>query len=345
MGGHNAVAGSDTLYEMTLEELQKKKIGVLMGGISPEREISLKSGKAVLRALLAKGYHACSIDVNRAVAADLSAQKIEVAFIALHGPWGEDGTIQGLLELMGIPYTGSGVLASALAMNKIMAKKIFCFHKLPTPEFQVVPSGYDGAKIALRLPLVAKPVCGGSTIGISIVESRNELRNALTKAAAFDQEIFVEHYVEGRDITVGILAGEQLPVIEIVPKSGFYDFEAKYSPGKTDYVVPARVPDKISKNAQDLALEAYHALHCAGAARVDFRMDQQGMLTILEVNTIPGLTETSLLPMAAAEAGIDFSALSETILLAACLHSSSKPQTNVRGEGSLRSESGSGNKT
>jgi len=310
-----------------------------MGGFSSEREISLKTGKAVLGSLLAKDYHACGIDVSRAIAAHLSAEKIEVAFIALHGPWGEDGTIQGLLEMMGIPYTGSGLMASALAMNKIMAKKVFSYHKLPTPEFQVVPRGYDSGEIAFGLPLVVKPVCGGSTIGISIVKCRDELRDALTKAAACDEEIFVERYVDGRDITVGILAGEYLPVIEIVPKSGFYDFEAKYSPGKTDYVVPARVPNEIAENAQKLALEAYHALQCAGAARVDFRMDQQGKLTILEVNTIPGLTERSLLPMAAAKAGIDFSALTERILLAARLHSSSKQQSNAWREASPRSES------
>ena len=328
---------------MTLEELKTKKIGVLMGGISSEREISLKTGGAVLKALLAKDYHASGIDVGRSIATHLAEQKVEVAFIALHGPWGEDGTIQGLLEMMGIPYTGSGVMASALAMNKVMAKKIFSSHKLPTPECQVVPCGYDSVEIALGLPLVAKPVCGGSTIGISIVKSQDELRAALAKAAEHDQEIFVEQYIEGRDITVGILNGEPLPVIEIVPKSGFYDFEAKYAPGKTDYVVPARVPDAITENAQKLGVAAYHALQCAGAARVDFRMDEQGMLTILEVNTIPGLMEKSLLPMAAAEAGIDFSTLTERILFAARLHSSSKQPSGARQEASLRAGSGISN--
>lgn len=328
---------------MTLEALKTRKIGVLMGGISPERAISLKSGRAVLKALSAKAYHVCGIDVSRSIAADLSAQKVEVAFIALHGPWGEDGTIQGLLEMMGIPYTGSGVMASSLAMNKIMAKKLFFYHKLPTPEFQMVPSGYDRVKLALGPPLVAKPVCGGSTMGISIVKSEDELQDALARAAAYDQEIFVEQYIDGRDLTVGILNGQHLPVIEILPKSGFYDFEAKYSPGKSDYVIPARVSDEITKNAQNLALEAYHALHCAGAARVDFRMDQQEALTILEVNTIPGLTERSLLPMAAAEAGIDFSALTESMLRAARLHSSSKQQNNPHQETSLRAGSYTGN--
>jgi D-alanine-D-alanine ligase len=326
-----------------LEELKTKKIGVLMGGISPEREISLKTGGAVLKALLAKGYHASGIDVARSIATHLAEQKIEVAFIALHGPWGEDGTIQGLLEMIGIPYTGSGVMASALAMDKVMAKKIFSYHKLPTPEFQTVPRGYESVSIGLGLPLVAKPVCGGSTIGISIVKSQDELRGALETAAEYDEEIFVEQYVDGRDITVGVLNGEHLPVIEIVPKSGFYDFEAKYAPGKTDYVVPARVPDETRENAQKLGVAAYHALQCAGAARVDFRMDQQGMLAILEVNTIPGLTERSLLPMAAAEAGIDFPALTERILLAARLHVSSKHLSSAQEEGSLKAGSVSNN--
>jgi D-alanine-D-alanine ligase len=309
-------------------KFKKKRIGVLMGGISPEREISLKTGRAVLKSLLAQDYHAIGLDAGRSIAARLTEEKVGVAFVALHGPWGEDGTIQGLLEMMGIPYTGSGVLASALAMNKTMAKKVFSYHELPTPEFQIVPCGHDSMKIGISLPLVAKPVCGGSTIGISIVNSEGELRDALAKAAEYDQEIFVEHYVEGRDLTVGVLNGEHLPVIEIVPKSGFYDFEAKYSPGKTAYVVPARVPDDVTEKAQNLAVAAYRALACAGAARVDFRMDRHGMLTILEVNTIPGLTERSLLPMAAAESGIDFSALTERMLLAASLHSSAKQRSS-----------------
>jgi len=305
---------------MTREELKRKRIGVLMGGLSPEREISLKTGRAILSSLLEKGYQALGIEVDRSIATHLLKEKIEVAFIALHGPWGEDGSIQGLLEIMAIPYTGSGVLASALAMNKIMAKKIFYYHQLPTPQFQVISYGYELFEVAMDPPLVVKPACGGSTIGTSIVKSRNELEEALKKAAEYDQETLVERYVDGKDITVGILNGKHLPVVEIVPKSGFYDYDSKYTPGKTEYIVPARLPQEIAEKAQKLGVAACRALQCSGAVRVDFRLDRKGNLMILEVNTIPGLTETSLLPMAAVEAGIDFPTLTERMILSARLN-------------------------
>ena len=299
-----------------------------MGGLSAEKEISLKSGKAVLKALLEKGYQPLGIEVDRSVTTHLFKEKIEVAFIALHGPWGEDGSMQGLLEMMGIPYTGSGVLASALAMDKVMAKKIFCYHQLPTPQFQVVSYGHGRPELTIDTPLVVKPVCGGSTLGTSIVKSRNELEKALRKAAEYDREIMIEKYVDGKDITVGILNGEYLPVIEVVPGGGFYNYDAKYSPGRTEYIVPARLPQGLTQKAQKLAVAAYRALVCSGAARVDFRMDGKGNPAILEVNTIPGLTETSLLPMAAAQVGIDFPNLTERILFSARLHINAKAIKN-----------------
>ena len=308
---------------MTREKLKKKKIGVLMGGLSPEREISLKTGQAILKGLSEKDFQAIGIDVDREIPARLVEERIEVAFIALHGPWGEDGTIQGLLEVMGIPYTGSGVLASALAMNKAMAKKIFLYHRLPTPEFQVVVSG-TRSTVSIAPPLVVKPVCGGSTIGTSIVKSEKEIDDALQRAAYYGEEILLEQYVEGVDITVGVLNGEPLPVIQIVPKSGFYDYASKYTLGKTEYLIPAPLPETITKNAQDLGVAAYQALGCRGAARVDFRLGEHGALTILEVNTIPGFTETSLLPMAAARVGIDFPSLAERVLLSARLYIDAK---------------------
>ena len=304
---------------MTKEELKKKKIGVLMGGLSSEREISLKTGRAILKGLMEKKYQAVGIEVDRDIPVRLLEGKIEVAFIALHGSWGEDGTVQGLLELMGIPYTGSGVLASALAMNKVMAKKIFLYHYLPTPEFQVVLYGTH-TTVSMAPPLVVKPVCGGSTIGTSIVMSQAEIGEALHKAAFYGGEILVEEYIEGTDVTVGILNGEPLPVIQIVPKSGFYDYTSKYTPGKTEYIIPAPLSHHTTQQAQMLGVAAYRALECMGAARVDFRLDQKGELLILEVNTIPGLTETSLLPMAAAQMGIDFPSLTERILLSARLY-------------------------
>jgi len=305
---------------MTPEDIKGKKVGVLLGGVSPEREISLKTGKAILRALGEKGYQAAEIDVDLSVAERLRERRIEVAFIALHGPLGEDGSVQGLLEMMGIPYTGSSVLASAVAMNKVMSKKVFCYHQLPTPRFQTISYRREHASVTLAAPMVVKPACGGSTIGISIVQSHDELEGALREAATYDQEVLIEEYVEGVDITVGILNGESLPPIEIVPRSGFYDYESKYTLGKTEYMIPARLSRELTEHAQMLGLAAYNALQCAGAARVDFRLDNKENLTILEVNTIPGLTETSLLPMAAAHAGLDFSGLVETILCGARLH-------------------------
>lgn len=305
---------------MTSEELKRKRIGVLMGGFSPEKEISFKTGKAILRALLEKNYQVLSIEVDGSLAEQLLKENIEIAFIALHGPLGEDGSVQGLLEVMGIPYTGSCVLASALAMNKIMAKKIFCYHQLPTPQFQTIFYGSDLAMVTLPLPVVVKPACGGSTIGTSIVSSPSELDAALREAAQYDQELLIEEYIDGVDITVGVLNGEYLPPIEIVPKSGFYSYESKYTPGKTEYIIPARLSQETTEKAQTLGLTAYRALQCSGAARVDFRADRHGNLTILEVNTIPGLTEMSLLPMAAAHTGIDFPTLVEKILLSAQLH-------------------------
>ncbi|MBN2468307.1 MAG: D-alanine--D-alanine ligase [Deltaproteobacteria bacterium] len=305
---------------MTKEMLRKKRIGVLMGGISPEREISLKTGKAIARALADKGYQTCAIDVDRTVVERLVREQIDIAFIALHGPWGEDGTIQGLLELMEIPYTGSGVLGSALAMNKEAAKTIFSYHQLPTPRFQVFCLQDDVSKITIPVPAVVKPVSGGSTIGTSVVRADHEFKEALEKAAEYDHAILIEEYVEGSDITVGILDGEYLPVVEIVPKSGFYDYESKYLPGKTEYIVPARLPREVAEKAQEMAVVAYRVLHCSGAARVDFLVERTGGLMILEINTVPGLTETSLLPMAAAEAGIDFPTLVERMLFSAQLH-------------------------
>lgn len=309
-------------------EMKQKKIGVLMGGLSAEREISLKTGNAILTALKDQGYQAVKIEVDHAIAATLLEERIAVAFIALHGPWGEDGSIQGLLEMMGIPYTGSSVLASALAMHKVMAKKIFCYHNLPTPPFQVVHQGDDHQALALTLPVVVKPVCGGSTIGTTIVQRREDLEEALRCAAEYEPDILIEQFVDGVDITVGVLNGKALPIVEMVPKSGFYDFRSKYTPGQTEYIVPARLSAETTSTAQRMAVAAYQALQCAGAARVDFRLDRAGALNILEVNTIPGLTATSLLPMAAAKAGIDFSTLVAQMLGTARLFITAKDVTN-----------------
>jgi D-alanine-D-alanine ligase len=308
---------------MKNQSLKKKKIGVMMGGLSREREISLKTGKAILKALTEKGYTACAIDVNQDVAETLIKKKIECAFIALHGRFGEDGTIQGMLELMRIPYTGSGVLASALALHKIMTKKIFLCEKIPTPPFEVVQRqdiGKDPLRnISLPLPLVIKPAREGSTIGVSIVRAEEELVPALKEAGKYDDEILVEKFMKGREITVGILEDIPLPVIEIVPKSGFYDYHSKYTKGETQYIVPARIPREKYLYAQDMSLKAFQTLGCSGCARVDLMTDENDDSFVIDVNTMPGMTETSLLPKAANYVGITFEDLVERILLGASL--------------------------
>jgi len=294
-----------------------------MGGLSREREISLKTGKAILKALTEKGYTACPIDVGQDIVETLIKKKIECAFIALHGRFGEDGTIQGMLELMRIPYTGSGVLASALALHKIMAKKIFLCEKIPTPSFEVFRRQEIGKdppkKISLPLPLVVKPAREGSTIGVSIARTEEELVLAFKEAGKYDEEILVEEFIKGKEITVGILEEIPLPVIEIVPKSGFYDYHSKYTKGETQYIIPARVPREKYLNAQEMSLKAFRVLGCSGCARVDLMADEKGDPFVIDVNTMPGMTETSLLPQAAGYAGIAFEDLVERILLGASL--------------------------
>lgn len=295
-----------------------------MGGQSSEREISLRTGQAILKALREKGYQAFSLDPGKDIGIRLREEGVEIAFIALHGRLGEDGCIQGLLEIMGIPYTGSGVMASALAMNKIMAKEIFAFHKIPTPEFVSFKEEEIRKKkiedcCKISLPVIVKPVEEGSTIGVTIVRERKDLRGAVKKALSFGNSVLIEKYIEGREMTVSVLNGEVLPVIEILPRSGFYNYKAKYTKGFTNYLLPASLEKKRYKEIQELALKAYKALGCEGAARVDFMVDKDQRPYCLEVNTIPGLTETSLLPQAAQAAGIDFNELVERMLKGASL--------------------------
>ncbi len=306
---------------------KKKKIGVLMGGLSREREISLRTGKAIHKALLEKGYTACPVDVGRDIAERLMKEKIEIAFIALHGRYGEDGTIQGMLELMGIPYTGSNVLASALCLHKIMAKKILLHEKVPTPPFEFLKREEVERealrKISLPLPLVVKPAREGSTIGISIVRREEELLRALKEAGKYDEEILIEAFMKGKEITVGILNDIPFPIIEIVPRSGFYDYHSKYTKGETEYIIPARIPREKYLHAQEISLRAFQALGCSGFARVDLMTDEEGNPFVIDVNTMPGMTETSLLPKAAEFVGISFGELAERILLGASLKTES----------------------
>lgn len=293
---------------MTREELKGKRIGVLMGGLSAEREVSLKSGQGVCDALCTSGFTAIPIDVGRDLPRVLARERIDVAFVALHGRFGEDGTVQGLLELMGIPYTGSGVLASALAMDKVFAKTAFQEAGLTVTPYRVISPGSppDPVVEELGLPLVVKPAREGSSVGVSIVRDPAGFSRGVALAARFDDKIIAERYVKGREIQVAILDDEPLGTIEIIPANEFYDYEAKYTDGKARHVCPAPLSPEAEKRVLDDALKAHKALECSGYSRVDFLVTGEGIPYILEVNTLPGMTPLSLFPEIAASRGIPF---------------------------------------
>lgn len=308
---------------MIKKDLQEMRIAVLMGGTSSEREISLKTGVAIENALRDQGLQVIGIDADNQIPERLLYEKVDIIFLALHGKYGEDGAIQGLLEMLHIPYTGSKVLASALAFDKVKAKHMFCFHHIPTPRFVALehknfPAQRGKIKdLVWAYPVVVKPSEEGSTIGITLVRGSSALEDACVKAFEYGKEILIEQFIEGREITVGILGDEALPVIEVVPVSGFYDYESKYTKGKTEYIVPAKLEKRLWLKVQSLALKAHKALGCRGVSRVDFRVNQEGNPFVLEVNTIPGMTELSLLPKAAQVAGISFQDLVKRILVSA----------------------------
>lgn len=293
------------------------RVGVLMGGPSSERGISLKSGKAVLSALLDSGVDAVGIDIITDNVEEnirlLQSHKLNSVFIALHGRFGEDGSIQEILEKMHLPYTASGVEASRLAMDKIGSLKIFKEGGLCTPKSHfIMKSVYQENRVYkndLGFPLVVKPANHGSSIGLSLVENNEDLPSAIDLAFQFDERIIVEEFINGRELTVGVLGEVALPVIEIVPKNKFFDFEAKYQAGLTEYIVPAVLEASVSKTVQKTALEAHRLLGCFGCSRTDIILSKGGSAYVLEVNTIPGMTATSLLPKAAKITGIDFNQL------------------------------------
>jgi len=309
--------------------LTDRKIGVLMGGTSSERDVSINSGNAVFNALKKLGYNAVAIDAASNICEVLKKEKIEMAFLVLHGGWGEDGSIQGLLEVMGIPYTGSDVISSAVAMNKAASKKIFIYHNIPVAPFTIVhnqPSmSYELSAISFEMPWVVKPVSEGSSIGVNIVKDKVQLEDALKQGFKYGNEIIIEKYIEGREIQIGILNDKALGGVEVKTTLEFYNFEAKYkAEGRTEYILPPRIDEAVYARAKDIALLANKALGCSGATRVDLRIDNAGNPYVLEVNTIPGMTETSLLPKIAKEAGFDFPALVEEILK----HAIEKQQRN-----------------
>ncbi len=308
----------------------KKKIVVLLGGISPEKEISLKSGNAVFQAVENLGYEAIKINPAEENWMDtLINFSPDMVFIALHGIFGEDGRVQAVLEFLDIPYTGCGVLTSAIAMDKIYSKKIFSFDKIPTPAFITLNSFEKNTekykndlafwKENHGFPCVVKAPNQGSTIGIYFVHKEEELENAIARAFSFEKKIMVEKFISGMEVTIGVLGNEEpiaLPSLEIISKSGtgVYDYEAKYTVGLSEHIIPARISPEIESLIKKLALAAYKALDCQGFARVDFMLDENNKPFVLEVNTIPGFTETSLVPDAAKFYGLSFDQLVEAII-------------------------------
>jgi D-alanine-D-alanine ligase len=324
--------------------LTHARIGVLMGGQSAERDVSLRTGTAVHRSLVHRGYDAVAIDVGPTLAQDLRDQKIGLAFLALHGPGGEDGAIQGFLETLGIPYTGSGIQASAIGMHKVATKTLLASARIPVPAGTVVKRGGKVSSAVvmraakLRWPVVVKPASQGSTIGVTIVRKPAQWRDALTLAHRYDVDAMVEAYIPGREVTVSIIGRNNstplvLPAVEIVAPGGFYDFAAKYEKKTTQYLCPAPLPASVTRQIRALALRTYEVLGCEGAARVDFRITPRGRAVVLEINTAPGMTETSLLPMAAARAEMDYDELTEQILESALVRAARA--TRPSGEGSI----------
>jgi D-alanine-D-alanine ligase len=298
----------------TTSSVRGARIGVLMGGLSAEREVSLATGSGVLRALLTRGHDAVGIEWadGQDLTGLLHAARVDVVWNALHGTYGEDGCVQGLLECLKIPYTGSGVLASALAMDKVLSKRLFSAAGIPTPAWQVLAEGEEPR--GFDYPLVVKPSREGSTVGVTIVKDHGALAGAIAAARRCHGDTLVETYITGREASVAVLDGEVLGSVEIRPHRAFYDYAAKYQSGDTEYLVPPSYARGIAAACEQAALEAYHMLSCRGHARVDARIDEEGRPWILEVNTLPGMTGTSLLPKIAAHRGLDYATLVERIL-------------------------------
>jgi len=304
--------------------VKTKRVGILMGGMSSEREVSQRTGAAISDALTQRGYQVEQIAVDRDLDRTLRERPIDVAFLALHGTYGEDGCVQGLLELRGIPYTGSSVMASALAMDKLKSKQLFRLYNVPTPPYYAVRESelaqLEEIHGSFGFPTFVKPRCQGSSVGAGKATSLAELRQRCEEALRFDDHALIERFVAGREVTVALLDGRALGAIEIVPKSGFYDYKNKYQVGQSEYHYPARLTPTRYKGVLTLAERAAQALDVQGAVRVDLLVTEGENEYVLEVNTLPGMTETSLLPKIAKEAGYDFGDLCEAILARATLH-------------------------
>jgi D-alanine-D-alanine ligase len=308
---------------VAVDVTQIGKVAVLMGGLSAEREISLLSGSAVLAALKNRGVDAHGVDVDENIVSELSAGDYQCAFIILHGRGGEDGTIQGLLELMNMPYTGSGVMASSLAMDKLKTKQIWQAMGLSTPAFYILDSeeSCERALEVLSLPLIIKPVLEGSSIGMSKVEIKNELIPAWKKAQRCGGTVIAESWIEGDEYTAAVLDDQVLPMIKLKTTHKFYDYDAKYEAQDTEYICPCGLSEQEELNFSELTKKAFNAVSASAWGRVDFMVDQNNKPWLIEVNTVPGMTSHSLVPMAAKQAGMSFDDLTLNILaLSTCEH-------------------------
>lgn len=301
---------------------RRLRIAVLLGGRSAEREVSLNTGDQVAMALESVGHTVARVDTGDiGFIETVRTGGFDVAFICLHGRFGEDGTVQGLLELLELPYVGSGVLASALAMDKVISKQIFVSAGIKTPAWETVYAGegvfLEDIDLRLGSKVVVKPVSEGSSVGMSIVHDPGELGPAVEQALEHDRTVIIEQFVAGAEVTVGVLGNEDLeplPTLEIVPEHEFYDYESKYIPGMSRHIIPARVSEEARKECQRVAVEAHRALRCRGMSRSDTIVTPEGEVYLLEVNTIPGMTRTSLLPDAARAAGIEFPQLCDRLV-------------------------------
>ena len=305
--------------------MKDKHIIVLMGGPSAEAEVSRRTGAAIAEALITKGYHVSTLELNpRTVLQDIENLKGDVVFNAIHGRYGEDGSLQGLLEMAEIPYTGSGIMAHSVGMNKKVSKDVFKGAQIPTAESVSYNGNLQSKEDIIKdieakfsLPVVLKPATQGSSIGVTIVKEQGQLAKAVTEALTYDPILVVEQYLNGREFTVSVLDGKALAIIEIRPHSGEYDYTSKYTAGATDYLVPAPISDTMTKEMQAIGELVYREVQASGAIRVDVMTDDKDNMYVLEYNTIPGMTATSLVPKAAREVGIDFPELCEKILLTA----------------------------
>ena len=312
----------------TKEKLKNKKIAVLYGGVSNERDVSLRSGKNVFDAIISIGLDAILIDTkDRSFIAKLSDQKIDIACIMLHGRGGEDGSIQGLLEIMGIPYTGSKVLASSVAMNKVASKRIWDAVGVPTPKYKVIDNEMnlndqcEKIQKYFPFPLVVKAVSEGSSFGVSIIKKEVQFYETVKKTVEEYEDVFVEEYIRGKEVTTGILgtgaSAKALPVLELKPNSDFYDYKAKYTAGGTKFIIPAHLSKAVYNKTQRVALKAYKSLGCSGFARIDAIIDKDGVPYVHDANTIPGMTDLSDLPAQAKAEGISYEELVLYILASA----------------------------